>query len=125
MQEEIRLLAKHQERFNKMQELQNNRIQIIEEGAYPGERREKSRVYTPGLVESSDEDKNAHRAFIEEGLLQKKTLPVSKANKSMSYTKSNKQSITKPKELDDYLNLKKRSKMNSILKSREAVINDS
>jgi hypothetical protein len=54
MQEEIRLLAKHQERFNKMQDLQNNRIQILEEGAYTAEKREKSRIYTPGLVDSSD-----------------------------------------------------------------------
>jgi hypothetical protein len=63
--------------------------------------------------------------LIEEGLLQKKTLPVSKPNKSMSYTKSNKQSLTKAKDIDVYLNLKKSSKMNSILKSREAAINDS
>lgn len=54
MQEEIRLLAKHQERFNKVQDLQNNRIQILEEGGYTAEKREKSRIYTPGLVDSSD-----------------------------------------------------------------------
>lgn len=52
MQEEIKLLTKHQERFNKMQELQNNRIQILQQG--PGQKKEKSRIYTPGLVESSD-----------------------------------------------------------------------
>jgi len=52
-------------------------------------------------------------------------MPVIRGNKSMSYTKSNKQSLSKAKEVDDYLNLKKKNKMNSILKSREALINDS
>ena len=131
------MLLKHNERMLKMQELQTSRILQLErkighskenreenrdnrdnrDNRESRERRERRREGPVDILDSSDEDKGVGRGYIEDELMQRRTVP-SKPNKSMSYNKGSKYSVAKGKQ--DY----SRSKRESLLKSREAKESD-
>jgi protein subunit release factor B len=88
-------------------------------GGHNSKNMSKMKNYPKELLSSEDEKEENERNYIEDFLVQKQTAPAvpKKVNKSLSYTKSNKQSINKMKDFD-FLDSKKRSKMQSILNSR-------
>ena len=100
VQEEVKLLLKHNERMLKMQELQTSRILQLERkighSKENRDNRERRREGPVDIVDSSDEEKGVGRGYIEDELMQRRTVP-SKPNKSMSYNKGSKYSVAKGK----------------------------